>query len=104
MNEVITQLTCDPSKATGLLDLLSAELVLRPLQVREACVDRLHALGLAAWSVRVDLNAGVTTGTAQHRILLEPAEPLLRLLAAFRARDLDLGVVQETGHGCVPFQ
>ena len=104
MDEVVIELACDPSKATGFLEALSAELAQRPLQVREAFVDRLHALGEAAWSVGIDLYVGATACAAQHRVVLEPAEPLLRLLAAFRAGDLDLGVVQETSHGRVPFQ
>lgn len=102
--EAMVQLSCDRSKANGLLDSLPAELAQRPLQVRKAFVDRLHALGEAAWTVRIDLNVGATACAAQHRVVFEPAEPLLRLLAAFRAGDFDLGVVQETSHGRVPFQ
>lgn len=98
MADVTITLSLDAAPVERFCADLLAELAQRPPQTVQAAVDRFHALGESAWTTRVDLDLGAAAAP-NHRVALEPSEPLLALLAALRAGDLDLGVVQEASHG-----
>lgn len=99
MAELTLSLVADVSALEALL----AELLEGRLELREAFVHGLHALGESAFATRVDLDLGAATGAMQQRIVLEPSQALLELASALRASDVDLNVVEHAGHGC-PFR
>lgn len=88
-------LSLDASEIGALL----AQLLEAPLQVRERVVHFLQASPQAAWASRVELNVCPASGAAQQRIVLEPTQALLDLVAALGATNVDLMVVQESSHG-----
>ena len=94
--QVNMQLSLDVSAVQALL----AQVLQAPLEVRHSVVDLLEAGREALWSVRVDLDFGSASGAAKQRIVLEPTQALLDLASALRAGDVDLCLVQKTGHGC----
>lgn len=100
----VRNVTFDPAALASLRDLLSTELAERPLEVRQAFLRRFFGLGKSAWTIRLELDHGAAGSAANARIVVEPAEPLLALLAAFRAGDFDLGLVEKSSHGRALFQ
>lgn len=79
---------------------LLAELLDLPIEVRHRVVQLLESRGEALWTARIDLNVGATSRAFDQRIVLQPSKALLDAVAAFRAGDVHLGVVQKSGHGC----
>ena len=92
---VPVSLVLDATRAEALL----AQLLEAPLQTRESVVDFLQTCPQAAWAARIDLNVCPASGAAQQRIVLEPTQALLDLVAALGATNVDLMVVQESSHG-----
>lgn len=72
---------------------LFAEFSDRTLEVRNALVGGLHALGQSAFATRVDPENGAADAS-QLRVVFEPSDALLDLASALRAGDVDGRVVQ----------
>lgn len=81
------------------IEALLAEFLQAPLQVLQAFVHGVEALGQAAWTARIDADLGTAPGAPDLRVVLEPSQALLELAAALRAGHLDLVVVEQSSHG-----
>ncbi|MBS0368430.1 MAG: hypothetical protein JSS57_04415 [Proteobacteria bacterium] len=88
-------LRADTTAVSAFLGRLLAEVSQAPFEVRQLFVDRLEAL---PEPFCFDLDGGAAAGAGNGRIVLQPSDALIELVAALRAGELNDFVIKN-GHG-----
>jgi len=88
MSPLCIRIHCDPVPFQSALAELLEQLADVPREVVERFAGRFDAL---AQHVRIDQDQSGAAGAGDVRIVLQPADALLELVAALRAGQLDVG-------------